>query len=174
MSRLAKKPMTIPKGVELKINDDLIHAKGKKGELVHKIDKEVIVEIKDNLITIKPVAEMNAMVGTTCKLLGNIMHGVSEGFERKLTLVGVGYRAKTQGKILELSLGFSHPVQFEAPAGITIDTPSNTEIIIKGMDRQVVGETAAKIRAFRPPELYKGKGVRYSDEQVTLKEVKKK
>lgn len=174
MSRIAKKPLIIPKGVDFKVADCQVTVKGKKGEMAYKLHDAVIVEVQGNDVLVKAANAPHPMVGTTCKLLSNMLQGVNEGFTEELALVGVGYRAKVQGKILELSLGFSHPVQFEAPAGITIETPSNTEIVIKGMDKQVVGETAAKIRAFRPPEPYKGKGVRRKTETVSLKEVKKK
>ena len=174
MSRIAKKPITVPTGVELKILDHEIQVKGKKGAFVFPLHEAVNIEINGNLVQIRARDKAHPMVGTTCNLLKNMMTGVHDGFERKLVLVGVGYRAKTQGKILELSLGYSNPVQFPIPEGITIDTPSNTEIIVRGIDKQIVGETAAKIRAVRPPEYYKGKGVRYSDEKVVLKETKKK
>lgn len=174
MSRIARKPITVPKGVELKKTDRQILVKGKKGEMAYMLHDAVEVEVNGNLVTIKASNTPHPMVGTTCKLLSNMIQGVNQGFERKLTLIGVGYRGKIQGKVLELSLGHSHPDIFEAPPGVTIEVPSNTEIVIKGMDRQVVGETAAKIRALRPPELYKGKGVRYDFEVVNLKEVKKK
>lgn len=174
MSRIARKPLIVPNGVEFKITEDQIHVKGKKGELILNIHKAVNVELNGNQVMVKPAEAAHAMVGTTCKLIGNMVQGVHVGFERKLLLVGVGYRAKVQGSTLELSLGYSHPVSFEAPKGITFETPSNTEIVIKGIDRQVVGEIAAKIRAARPPERYKGKGVRYAEEVVVLKETKKK
>jgi large subunit ribosomal protein L6 len=186
MSRIARKPVTIPKGVEFKLTDFQKHVKGeiitarqvlvkgKKGEMTFELDAAVNVQVNGDQLTVKSANDAHPMVGTTCKLLSNMMHGVSEGFERKLLLVGVGYRAKMQGKDLELSLGFSHPVIIKAPNGITIDVPTNTEIVIKGMDKQVVGQTAAEIRSVRSPEHYKGKGVRYADEVVVLKETKKK
>lgn len=174
MSRIAKKPLTLPTGVELKVVEREVHVKGKKGALSYKLHQAVTIEVSGNVVYVRPTAHPHPMVGTTCKLLQNMVMGVHEGFERKLQLVGVGYRAKIQGKLLELSLGFSNPVQFAVPAGVVIDTPSNTEIIIKGIDKQLIGEVAAKIRACRPPEYYKGKGVRYADEEVSLKEVKKK
>lgn len=178
--------MTIPKGVEFTMTDNLVYVqgkevtvrqvlvKGKKGEMVLNIDKAVVVEVSGNLVSVKPATTPHPMVGTTCKLLKNMVQGVNDGFETKLSLVGVGYRAKISGKFLDLSLGFSHPVLFEIPEGLTIDVPSNTEVVIKGIDKQLVGETAAKIRAIRPPERYKGKGVRYFNEVVVLKETKKK
>jgi large subunit ribosomal protein L6 len=174
MSRIARKPLNVPVGVELTLVESEIHIKGKKGTFVHALHDAVIVEYQDKMVTVRAKNKAHPMVGTTCKLLGNMFKGVSDGVERKLNLVGVGYRAKTQGNILELSLGFSNPVLFEIPAGVLVETPSNTEIILKGIDRQIVGETAAKIRALRPPEPYKGKGIRYSDEVVVIKETKKK
>lgn len=174
MSRIAKKPLTVPKGVEFNINNREVHVKGKKGVFTLSLDEAVTLEVEGNLIYVRARKAVHPMVGTTCKLLSNMLTGVSEGFERKLQLFGVGYRAKTQGNTLELSLGFSNPVQFPIPEGITIDVPSNTEIIVKGSDRQKVGQVAAEIREFRPPEPYKGKGIRYSDEIVIIKETKKK
>jgi large subunit ribosomal protein L6 len=174
MSRIARKPLKIPAGVDFKCEDRQVQVKGKKGEFTYDLHPAVTLEIDGNVIFVKPVKGPHAMVGTTCKLLRNFVIGASEGFERKLTLVGVGYRAKTQGNILELSLGYSNPISYTLPKGISVDVPSNTEIIVKGTDIQLVGETAAKIRAFRPPEPYKGKGVRYADEVVNIKETKKK
>lgn len=174
MSRIARKPLVIPTGVELKLVDGTVNISGKKGAFSYALDRAVMLEIDGNVVYVRPKQKAHPMVGTTCKLLANMVKGVFEGFERKITLVGVGYRAKTQGKTLELSLGFSNPVLFEIPEGITIDVPSNTEIIVKGINRQIVGEIAAKIRSFRPPEPYKGKGVRYLNEKVAIKEVKKK
>lgn len=174
MSRIAKKPLNIPAGVQFSLNARELNIKGKLGAFCHQLHESVVVEVEGNVIWVKPKKDSHPMLGTTCQLIGNMLKGVHEGFERKLLLVGVGYRAKIQGKILELSLGFSNPVHFEIPAGVTIETPSNTEIVIKGIDKQIVGETAAKIRSKRPPEPYKGKGVRYSDEVIHLKETKKK
>ncbi len=174
MSRIAKKPLNIPTGVEFTVHTDGVKIQGKMGSFNYQIHNAVEIEIIDKDIWVRAKNKVHPMVGTTCKLLGNMIKGVNEGFERKLQLIGVGYRAKVQGKTLELSLGFSNPVHFETPNGVTIETPSNTEILIKGIDKQIVGETAAKIRAVRPPEPYKGKGVRYSDEVVILKETKKK
>jgi large subunit ribosomal protein L6 len=174
MSRIAKKPIIIPSGVDFKINEQNIHVKGKKGEFNFPLHEAVVVEINSNVVTIKPKQQNHPMVGTTCKMIANFIKGVSEGFECRLALHGVGYRAKMQGNRLELSLGLSHPLTHEAPEGIKIETPSNTEIVITGADKQLVGETAAKIRAYRPPEPYKGKGVRYANEKVNLKETKKK
>lgn len=174
MSRIARKPLEIPSGVEIKLNGAEVLIKGKKGEFKYTLDKNVLLDIQGNVVNVKPAKHRHAMVGTTRKLLGNYVKGVHEGFERKLVLVGVGYRAKVQGNQLELSLGYSNPVQYPIPKGISIEVPSNTEITIKGSDIQSVGEIAAKIRAVRPPEPYKGKGVRYADEVVNIKETKKK
>lgn len=177
MSRIAKVPLDIPSGVEFKHANSNVHVKGPKGALDFTIPESVTVTVEGNVVTVSANAKFpvpNPMVGTTRKLLGNMVHGVHTGFEIGLKLVGVGYRAKVQGKTLELSLGFSHPVNYPIPAGITIDTPSATDIVIKGFDKQKLGQVAAEIRGFRPPEPYKGKGVRYATEQVILKETKKK
>jgi large subunit ribosomal protein L6 len=174
MSRIAKKPLTVPKGVEFNQNGQDVHIKGEKGAFKLSLDEAVTLEVAGNIISVRARDKVHPMVGTTCKLLSNMMTGVSKGWERKLTLVGVGYRAKIDGDILELSLGFSNPVRFPIPAGITIKVPSNTEIIVSGIDKQLVGETSAKIRKFRPPECYKGKGIRYYGEEVKIKETKKK
>lgn len=174
MSRIAKKPLTIPKGVEVNQNGQEIQAKGAKGSLKLSVHEAVIVEVEGNVISIRARDKAHPMVATTKRLLESIVNGVGTGCERKLALVGVGYRAKIEGNILELSLGFSNPVRFPVPEGITIKVPSNTEIIVCGIDKQLVGETAAKIRKFRPPECYKGKGVRYVGEEVKIKETKKK
>jgi large subunit ribosomal protein L6 len=174
MSRVAKKPINLPKGVELKIAEDSIAVKGPKGALsVHTLPG-ASVSVDNGVVNVQ-VAEgaEDKFGGTIRALLANMIKGVSEGYERKLELVGVGYRASMTGKALNLSLGFSHPVVFNAPEGITLETPSQTEILIKGSDKQLVGEVAAKIRGYRPPEPYKGKGVRYSGEKITLKEAKK-
>ena len=174
MSRVAKKPINLPKGVELKSDANGISVKGPKGTLsVHALPG-VSVAVNDGVASIALADGADDKFGGTARaLLANMIKGVSEGYERKLELVGVGYRASMAGKALNLSLGFSHPVVFNAPEGITLETPSQTEILIKGSDKQRVGEVAAKIRAFRPPEPYKGKGVRYSGEKITLKEAKK-
>jgi len=185
MSRLAKKPINIPAGVNLTINGQTIVAKGSKGELQHEIHDSFSVEQQDNQLSIvvkRPEEKLKAkqkkflesMMGTTRALINNILVGVSQGFEKKLLLVGVGYRAQKQGNNLNLSLGFSHPVVFAIPEGIDINLPAATEIVITGINKQLVGQVAANIRAIRPVEPYKGKGVRYSDEQVILKETKKK
>jgi large subunit ribosomal protein L6 len=174
MSRVAKQPINLPKGVELKSDASGISVKGPKGTLsVHALPG-VSVAVNDGVANIALADGADDKFGGTARaLLANMVKGVSEGYERKLELVGVGYRASMAGKSLNLSLGFSHPVVFNAPEGITLETPSQTEILIKGSDKQRVGEVAAKIRAFRPPEPYKGKGVRYAGEKITLKEAKK-
>lgn len=174
MSRVAKKPIALPKGVEFTINADSVSVKGPKGTL--SIAKPAGIEISVENGTAQLSANDAMLVpltGTLRAILSNMVHGVSQGFERKLELVGVGYRASMQGKDLSLALGFSHPVVFPAPEGITIATPTQTEILVSGADKQRVGEVAAKIRAFRPPEPYKGKGVKYSDETIIRKEAKK-
>ncbi|MBL0028618.1 MAG: 50S ribosomal protein L6 [Rhodanobacteraceae bacterium] len=173
MSRVAKKPIALAKGVECSVAGDVVTVKGPKGTLTTARPANVNVKIDNGVVTLAAEGDHMAMAGTLRALLSNMVSGVANGFERKLELVGVGYRAAMQGKDLNLSLGFSHPVLFTAPAGITIETPTQTEIVIKGADKQVVGQAAAKIRAFRPPEPYKGKGVRYSGEKITLKEAKK-
>lgn len=178
MSRVGKLPVQLPKGVEVSIKDSSVSVKGAKGQLELTLHPAVRIENQDGVVRVFAVdeqsAEHNAMRGTTRALLNNMVIGVSQGFEKKLQLVGVGYRAAAQGQKLNLTLGFSHPVNFEVPKGITVETPSQTEIVVKGTDKQLVGEVAAKIRAYRPPEPYKGKGVRYADEQVIIKETKKK
>ena len=175
MSRVAKKPISLPKGVELKIAADNIAVKGPKGTLsVHALPG-VSVTNENGVINIQMAEGADDKFGGTARaLLANMIKGVSEGYERKLELVGVGYRASMAGKALNLSLGYSHPVVFNAPEGISLETPSQTEILIKGSDKQLVGEVAAKIRGYRPPEPYKGKGVRYEGEYVRRKEGKKK
>lgn len=173
MSRVAKLPIALPKGVEVAVKDGAISVKGPKGTLNLAKPDSVSVSIDGGQIKLAAVGESTAMAGTLRALLKNSVDGVSQGFERKLELVGVGFRAAMQGKDLNLTIGYSHPVLFKAPAGITIETPSATEVLIKGFDKQLVGESAAKIRAFRAPEPYKGKGIRYSGEQIKLKEVKK-
>ncbi|RPE77339.1 50S ribosomal protein L6 [Vulcaniibacterium tengchongense] len=174
MSRVAKKPVALPKGVELNIQADTITAKGPKGSLsVAKPAAINLVVENGQAVFSAEDAALIPLAGTLRAILANMVKGVSEGFERKLELVGVGYRAAMQGKDLSLSLGFSHPVVFQAPEGITLATPSQTEIVVSGADKQRVGETAAKIRAFRPPEPYKGKGVKYAGENIIRKEAKK-
>ncbi len=174
MSRVAKAPVTLPKGVEVKIGDSHIEVKGPKGTLSVPRAASIGVELVDGKVQIQLEETTNtAMAGTMRALIANTVVGVSEGFERKLELVGVGYRASVQGRELNLSLGKSHPTVFTAPEGISIETPSQTEVLIKGSDKQLVGQVAAKVRSFRPPEPYKGKGVRYSGERIQLKEAKK-
>jgi large subunit ribosomal protein L6 len=174
MSRVAKKPIPMPKGVEISIGADTIAVKGPKGTLSMVKPTNVEVRLEDGAVLIAPIDESAiAMGGTVRAILANMVTGVSTGFERKLELVGVGYRASLQGKDLNLSLGFSHPVVFTAPEGVTIETPTQTEILVKGADKQSVGQAAAKIRGFRPPEPYKGKGVRYAGEKIIMKEAKK-
>ncbi|XSG85540.1 MAG: 50S ribosomal protein L6 [Methylohalobius sp. ZOD2] len=177
MSRIANKPITIPQGVEVKLQGQDLSVKGAKGNLSWRVHDSVEVQIEDQVIRLQ--ARLNAqqavaMAGTMRALINNMVTGVSQGFERKLLLQGVGYRAQVQGKKLNLTLGFSHPVVYEAPDGIILETPSQTEIAVKGADKQKVGQVAAEIRAYRPPEPYKGKGIRYADEHVVRKEAKKK
>ena len=177
MSRIANAPVEIPAGVEVSLNDSEVSIKGTKGTLTRKIHADVEVTQEGTVLKMKArntAKKSVALAGTTRALLNNMVVGVTQGFEKKLTLIGVGYRAKAQGNKIDLTLGFSHPVQYVAPEGITVETPSQTEIVISGADKQVVGQVAADIRAFRPPEPYKGKGVRYSDEHVARKEAKKK
>ena len=176
MSRIANNPIKIPAGVEVNISGNDLVVKGSKGELKHKAHPLVNVKQEENILKLTAnnnSKSANALTGTTRALLQNLITGVSEGFEQKLEITGVGYRAQVQGKVLNLTLGFSHPVDFRIPDGITIETPSQTEIIIKGTDKQQVGQVAANIRAYRPPEPYKGKGVRYTDEHIIRKEAKK-
>jgi large subunit ribosomal protein L6 len=177
MSRVAKAPVPLPKGVEFKLDDGLAVVKGPKGQLSLRVDPSVEVVHEGAELKVRtPGREKpaGAMAGTTRALLANMVQGVSEGFQKKLELRGVGYRAQAQGKVLNLTLGFSHSVAYQVPEGITIETPSLTEVLVKGIDRHKVGQVAADIRGYRPPEPYKGKGVRYADEQVVLKEAKKK
>ncbi|AXK72529.1 50S ribosomal protein L6 [Lysobacter sp. TY2-98] len=174
MSRVAKKPIALPKGVELNVQAESISAKGPKGTLSVAKPAAIQVKVEDGTAVFTTEdAALIPLTGTLRAILANMVKGVSEGFERKLELVGVGYRASMQGKDLNLSLGFSHPVLFPAPEGITIATPSQTEIVVTGADKQRVGEVAAKIRGFRPPEPYKGKGVKYAGEVIIRKEAKK-
>jgi large subunit ribosomal protein L6 len=174
MSRIGSKPVTIPKGVEVNLAGHKVSVKGPKGSLELEVNPAVKVEKSATEITIKSDLSADALAGTTRALLNNMVAGVSSGFERKLTLVGVGYRAQAQGKKLNLTLGFSHPVEYPIPDGIKIETPSQTEIVVTGTDKQKVGQVAADIRSYRPPEPYKGKGVKYSDEKIIRKEAKKK
>ncbi|WP_438971750.1 50S ribosomal protein L6 [Methylophaga sp.] len=177
MSRIANAPVEIPAGVEISLNGSEVTVKGSKGSLTRAIHPDVSVAQEDSAL--KTTAnnkskEAIALAGTTRALLNNMVVGVTKGFEKKLALVGVGYRAKAQGNKLDLTLGFSHPVQYAVPEGINVETPSQTEIVVSGADKQVVGQVAADIRAYRSPEPYKGKGVRYADEHVARKEAKKK
>ena len=177
MSRVAKMPVSIPQGVDVSIKEDQISVKGAGGTLALAPNALVKVSNNDGKLAFEPVndsREANAMSGTMRQLVNNMVVGVSKGFEKKLTLVGVGFRAQAQGDKLNLAIGFSHPVNIDMPKGVTVATPAPTEIIIKGADRQSVGQIAANIRAVRPPEPYKGKGIRYADERIVLKETKKK
>ena len=174
MSRIAKAPIELPSGVEIKIAGSEVSVKGPKGNLVQQLHPCVSLEQEDKTITVKPASDSDIpMAGTFRSLVNNMVVGVSNGFEKKLTLVGVGYRAQVQGTKLTLALGYSHPIEYTAPEGVTIEAPSQTEIVVKGCDKQKVGQVASEIRSFRPPEPYKGKGVRYSDERVVRKEAKK-
>lgn len=177
MSRVAKNPVQIPAGVEVQVNNGLIQVKGPQGSLQQPLGADVSVKVENNAVIFAANGNSKfarAMSGTLRALVNNMVTGVSKGFERKLTLVGVGYRAQAQGEVLNLSLGFSHPVAHPMPAGIKCETPSQTEILLKGADKQLLGQVAAEIRAYRAPEPYKGKGVRYADEVVVIKETKKK
>ena len=177
MSRIANKPVEIPAGVEVNVNGQTVSVKGKNGQLSIDVNEKVNVAQNDGALQFsgrEGVSGSVAMAGTMRSLTNNLVIGVTEGFQKKLTLVGVGYRAQAQGNVLNLTLGFSHPVNYQVPEGIKIETPSQTEVVITGMDKQKVGQAAAEIRAYRPPEPYKGKGVRYSDERVIRKEAKKK
>lgn len=177
MSRVAKAPIQIPGGVEVQVNGAAVAVKGTKGQMNFQVPQGLRVAVSDGVARVESEdvdRPQWAMAGTIRAVLNNMVSGVKDGFERRLQLVGVGYRAQMQGKSLNLSLGFSHPVNYPIPEGITIETPSQTEIVVKGIDKQRVGQVAAEIRAFRPPEPYKGKGVRYVDERVVLKEAKKK
>jgi len=181
MSRIAKAPITIPTGVEVSINGSTVSVKGKLGQMQMDLHPFVKIDNTDNILTFsttdvdkKEEKSAWAQAGTARANTANLVQGVSEGWEKKLSLIGVGYRAQAKGKVLDLTLGFSHPVNYQLPEGITVETPSQTEIVVKGMDKQKVGQVAAEIRAYRPPEPYKGKGVRYTDEYVVRKEAKKK
>jgi large subunit ribosomal protein L6 len=178
MSRVAKAPVVIPSGVEVSISENnFLTVKGSKTSLNLAVNSKVSVTIANNEIKFAPAdnsVEANAQAGTARSLVNNMVIGVSKGYERKLTLVGVGYRAQAKGNVLNLTLGFSHPVEYVLPEGITCETPSQTEIVLKGADKTLIGQVAANIRAYRSPEPYKGKGVRYSDEVVRMKEAKKK
>ena len=175
MSRVANNPVQLPGGVEVKLNGKDLTVKGSKGTLALSVVEGVQVSQDDNVLTFAFESDKSkAMAGTTRALVNNMVLGVSEGWEKKLVLNGVGYRAKASGKSVNLTLGLSHPVDYQLPEGVTAETPSQTEIVVKGIDKQAVGQAAAEIRSFRPPEPYKGKGVRYADEYVRRKEAKKK
>ena len=177
MSRIAKAPVTIPQGVDVKLDGNNLTVKGSKGQLSYQFNAAIGVNVGDKTIQMEWTKDdkiATAQAGTARALINNMVVGVSAGYERKLSLVGVGYRAQAKGNVLNLALGYSHPIDFEVPNGITVETPSQTDILVKGNDKQLVGEVAAKIRAFRPPEPYKGKGVRYANENVARKEAKKK
>jgi large subunit ribosomal protein L6 len=170
-------PITIPKGVDVSITAEQISVKGALGTLVRTVNAQVVIKNEDGKLNFVPANESvaaDALSGTYRALVANMVEGVSKGFEKKLTLVGVGFRAQAAGAKLNLQIGFSHPVGKDMPAGITVACPTQTEIVIKGSDRQAVGQIAAEVRAIRPPEPYKGKGIRYADEKVTIKETKKK
>ena len=176
MSRVAKNPIHILDNVDLSINENIVSVKGSKGVLEFNIPQSISLDIKENIINVKydeADQQSVALAGTTRSLINNMIIGVTNGFEKKLELIGVGYRAKASGKLLELTLGFSHPVKYQLPEEVEVETPSQTEIDLKSHNKQLLGQAAAEIRAFRPPEPYKGKGVRYADEQVKRKEAKK-
>ena len=177
MSRVGKQAVAIPQGVEVSVKADAISVKGALGALELQQSALVKIESADGRLSFSPVdesREANAMSGTIRQLVNNMVNGVSKGFEKKLSLIGVGYKASASGNVLNLAVGFSHPVNIEMPAGITVATPTPTEVVIKGADRQRVGQIASEVRAVRPPEPYKGKGIRYADEKVVIKETKKK
>lgn len=176
MSRIANNPVAIPTGVEINIGEGLIKVKGSRGELSQEVHALVNITQEDGKIKFKANDSSKlakSLAGTTRALVNNMVTGVTEGFEKKLEIIGVGYRAQVQGKVLNLTLGFSHPVNYPIPEGISIETPSQTEIVVRGTDKQKVGQVAANLRAYRPPEPYKGKGVKYSDERIIRKEAKK-
>lgn len=177
MSRIAKAPIAIPAGVEVTLTADKIAVKGKGGQLELGVHSSIEITQEDNVLSFAPRGtekQANALAGTFRSLVNNMVTGVTAGFEKKLVLQGVGFRAKSAGKTLNLQLGFSHDINYELPEGVSAETPSQTEIVIKGIDKQQVGQVAAEIRGYRPPEPYKGKGVRYADENVRRKEAKKK
>lgn len=177
MSRVAKSPVSLPSGVSVTLNGQSISIKGSQGTLDFEVHNSVEVKQEDNVLSFAARdggKSSDALAGTTRALVNNMVTGVSAGFERKLQLVGVGYRAKATGNTINLTLGFSHPVDYELPEGVKAETPTQTDIVLKGMDKQLLGQVAAEIRAFRPPEPYKGKGVRYADEHIRRKEAKKK
>ena len=176
MSRVAKNPISITDGVNISVDNNKVIVKGPKGELEFVLPETVSLNISDEFINVEyneAVQQSVALAGTTRSIVNNMIIGVSQGFEKKLELIGVGYRAKASGKLLELTLGFSHPIKYQLPPEVEVETPSQTEVVLKSHNKQILGQAAAEIRAFRPPEPYKGKGVRYSDEQVKRKEAKK-
>ena len=174
MSRVAKDPIPIPSGVEVTIDVGTVTAKGPKGEQYLNLHPDIVLQQNEDFLQIEYHGEgTSAIAGTMRALVNNLVVGVADGFERKLTIIGVGYRAQSQGKTLNMTLGFSHPIKYDIPEGVSIETPSQTEIVVRGIDKQLVGQTAAEIRRFRPPEPYKGKGVRYHDEYVMRKQAKK-
>ena len=177
MSRVAKSPISIPGGVEIKQDGQLITVKGSNGTLTHTLNALITIEVEGNVVTVKPTEESKnawAQAGTGRAILNNMVTGVSKGFERKLQLNGVGYRAQTKGKVININVGYSHPIDYNLPEGVSAESPSQTEIVLKSADKQLLGQVAANIRSFRPPEPYKGKGIRYADEYVRRKEAKKK
>ncbi len=177
MSRVGKMPVAVPEGVTVEIKQDQVNVKGKGGALSLALNSLVKVENKDGKLSFTPIdesREANAMSGTMRQLVNNMVVGVTKGFEKKLTLVGVGYKAAAQGAKLNLAVGYSHPVNLDVPKGLEVKTPTPTEIVVTGSDKQMLGQFAAEIRAIRPPEPYKGKGIRYADEKITIKETKKK
>jgi len=177
MSRIAKYPVAVPDKVQVTVDASAVTVKGPLGTLKHDVSPSVVVKLEGTSVTFAAAdgsKAANAMSGTMRAKVANMVHGVKEGFQKKLTLVGVGYRAQAQGNKLNLTLGFSHPISYPLPEGVKAETPSQTEILIKGVDRQKVGQVAAEVRAYKPPEPYKGKGVRYADEKVVIKETKKK
>jgi large subunit ribosomal protein L6 len=177
MSRIAKAPVVLPKGVEATITGGSVSIKGGKGTLQAALHDQVVVVNEDGVLKFSPKSNSltaNAIAGTTRAIVSNMVKGVSQGFERKLELVGVGYRAKAQGKTVNLVLGFSHPIDYQLPEGVTAETPTQTEIVLKGADKQILGQVAAELRSYRAPEPYKGKGVKYAGEKVFRKEAKKK
>lgn len=177
MSRIAKAPITLPAGVEIKVEDKTVSVKGAKGSVTGPLNKSVAITNENGVLSFSPKGNSVdgwAQAGTARSLVNNMITGVTQGFEKRLQLVGVGYRAQVQGNVVNLTLGFSHPVSHQLPEGITAETPSQTEIVVRGADKQVVGQVAAQIRGYRPPEPYKGKGVKYADERILRKEAKKK
>lgn len=177
MSRVAKAPINVPAGVEISVSGQDVKVKGKVGELSYNVNPAVEVVVEDNVVSTKPrdgFSDAWAQAGTARANINNMVTGVNAGFEKKLILNGVGYRAAVKGNVVNLNLGFSHPVDYEVPAGVTVEAPSQTELVVKGADKQLVGQVAANIRKWRQPEPYKGKGIRYSDETIRRKEAKKK